>query len=287
MYSQAAAAYIESLRVRRLSANTIRAYRDHLIRLGQHLGHDPLTATPEELAAWAAGLKRLRPESHRQEISRTRSFYRWALNEQMIAQDPSRRLPNLRVPRPVPRPIAEAALEMALRLAPPRIHPWLVLAAFAGLRATEIAHLEREDVLDTATPPVLIVRGKGGRQRVVPLNETVIHALRAHGMPRTGPVFLRYDGQPGPNHPWVISEKANEFLHSIGVPETLHQLRHRFGTVIYQQTQDLRLVQELLGHASPTTTAGYAAFSRARAIEAVRALDENGPNNPVGPRPSG
>lgn len=61
-------------------------------------------------------------------------------------------------------------------------------------------------------------------------------------------------------------------MHDCGFPETLHQLRHRFGTGTYHATRDLRVVQELMGHSSPVTTAGYAAFDNPDAVAAVQAL---------------
>jgi len=74
----------------------------------------------------------------------------------------------------------------------------------------------------------------------------------------------------------VISHVANRHLAECGAGCTLHQLRHRFGSVLYQQTRDLRMVQELLGHADPATTAGYAAWDRAAAAGAVAALPAPG-----------
>jgi integrase/recombinase XerC len=96
--------------------------------------------------------------------------------------------------------------------------------------------------------------------------------LRMAGMPHTGYVFRRHDGRRGPLEPWTVSHLANRHLRQCGIDATLHQLRHRFGTVLYQQTHDLRLVQELMGHADPATTAGYAAYDRSGAADAVEAL---------------
>jgi integrase len=91
-------------------------------------------------------------------------------------------------------------------------------------------------------------------------------------MPHSGWVFRRADGRPGPNSPAVVSKVANTHLRDCGTDATLHQLRHRFASALYAQTQDLRLVQEMLGHASPETTAGYAAWNRTGASEAVNLL---------------
>ena len=85
-------------------------------------------------------------------------------------------------------------------------------------------------------------------------------------------MFRRHDGQSGPNTPHTVSRLSNEHLHACGLPATLHQLRHRFGTETYRYKRDLRMVQDLLGHADPATTAGYAAYLNVDAAAAVEHL---------------
>ena len=148
----------------------------------------------------------------------------------------------------------------------------LVLAAYEGCRAVELARLDRADVLDTADPPVLIVHGKGDKERLLPLAPAVLDELRRYGMPKQGPVFPRRDGQVGHNTATRISNIVSEYLHDQHLPMTLHQCRHRFATDAYRASHDLRLVQELLGHANPATTAGYAAFAPADAVTVVDRL---------------
>ena len=156
----------------------------------------------------------------------------------------------------------------------------MMAAAWCGLRAKEIALLRRECVLDTGRPPVLLVAAdatKGRTERVVPLSGFVLSELALAGLPGSGWAFRRRDGQHGPNTPGLVSKIANEYLRSCGVNATLHQLRHRFGTQAYAGTRDLLVVQGLMGHANPSTTAGYAAYADADAAAAVEAI-------PVPPR---
>jgi site-specific recombinase XerC len=70
----------------------------------------------------------------------------------------------------------------------------------------------------------------------------------------------------------MVSQLANQHLHACGSAATLHQLRHWFGTETYRARRDLRVVQELLGHASPMSTAGYAAYDQADQVAVVSAL---------------
>ena len=100
----------------------------------------------------------------------------------------------------------------------------------------------------------------------------VLAELRTAGLPHNGWVFRRRDGGHGPNAPWTVSHLANQHLADCGADATLHQLRHRFGSSLYKETRDLRLVQDLLGHRSPETTAGYAAWDQRGAAAAVELL---------------
>lgn len=91
-------------------------------------------------------------------------------------------------------------------------------------------------------------------------------------LPRRGWVYPRRDGRPGHISAGSVSQLCNAHLSACGLQETMHQLRHRFGTATYAATRDLRVVQELLGHGSPATTAIYTAHSNPDAVRAVNAI---------------
>jgi integrase len=265
--------HLDHCRLRNLRPGTIYQRGRALVRLRRALdGPELLDVDHEVMAGWYSALD-LTPEARATELSHVRTFYRWALLEGLIESDPTLRLVRPRIPRRIPRPIGDDDLARALEGAPERVRPWLFLAAYSGLRACEIAGLRRRDVLDDADPPVIVVTdGKGGKQRVVPLAARVLAELRVSGLPPSGWLFSRADGKPGPLKPWSISGHANRSLRELGIPATLHQLRHHFGTSLYRSTHDLRLTQEVMGHASPVTTAGYAAWSPTEAAVAVEAL---------------
>lgn len=271
----AVAEHLRWCKLRNLRAGTIEQRRRALTRLECALAPTPLIdATERQLADWYAALADVvQPESRATELSHVRQFYRWCVLDGRRADDPTRRLMRPRIGRRVPRPISEGDLEIALAGASDRVRPWLVLAGFCGLRAMEISQLRREDVMDRQTSPVImIIDGKGGKDRVVPLAPLVIRELYRQDLPARGHLFLRFDGQPGPLPPHAISKYANTALRSLGIEATLHQLRHRFATKTYEAIGDLRVVQELLGHSSPTTTSSYAAHSEAKAVSAVMAV---------------
>jgi integrase len=265
------------LAMRRLSAHTIYDRSRVLHRLRVALPVPLLEATEDHLTQWRESLSHLSGHAIATYCGHAQQFYRWAAAEGLIAASPAERLAMPHRPRRLPRPIGEDDLMTALASAPPRVRPWLVLAGWCGLRAREIAYLRREDICDRNIPPVLMVSemaAKGGRERIIPLSAFVLAELAAARLPLSGWAFPRVDGQSGPNRPWVVSRLCNEVLHEAGVAATLHQLRHRFATQVYRAGHDLRTVQELLGHASPATSAGYAAWDPGGGAAAVESLPQ-------------
>ena len=257
---------------------TIAARRRALRRMAAALGISLLEASHADLAAWRASLA-VGPGTVAACVSHAIQFYAWTAASGLTDGNPALGLPAPKLGRRLPRPIGEADLFAAVGGAPPRIRPWLILAGWAGLRAKEIALLRRENVYEDARPPALLIAHnatKGHRERTVPLCAFAREALLEHGLPARGWVFRRADGQPGPNAPWRVSQAANRYLHDHGFPETLHQLRHRFGTQAYAVDHDLRLVQELLGHRRPETTAGYAAWNQNAAAGVIEKLPAPG-----------
>ncbi len=226
---------------------------------------------PDDLHAWQITLGVLAPNTRKSYVSHVREFYGWAAANSIIPANPAAVLIMPKVPAGLPRPIGERALELALAHAPLRIRVWLELAAYDGLRAGEIAAIERPDVMETADPAGLFVHGKGRRERVVPLSATPLASMFELGMPRHGRLFRLLNGHPVSAN--YVSQRTNNYLHGIGILETLHQLRHRFGTQALGVSGNLREVQELMGHASPKTTAIYTYVNPKESARTVAAID--------------
>jgi integrase/recombinase XerC len=136
----------------------------------------------------------------------------------------------------------------------------------------EIAGLNSGDVLEHLEPAVIVVtHGKGDKPRVIPVAPVVITALHAHGLSAYGPVFRDEFGDA--LKPWKISQMLRAHMYGCGVNASAHQLRHSYGTEMYRRSGgDLRMVQDLMGHASPVTTAGYAAWDQNKAAAVVATL---------------
>ncbi len=273
----------EHLLYMRLNGRSWRAMycrRRGVVLLAECLGDDPATATYERLLAWQ--LHRL------QSVSLTtvswdtgiiRPYYRWLHEHGLRPDNPAARLPKAPVPRGVPRPMPEDRVALAIANAPRRVLPWLLLAGWSGLRAKEIAALEVTDFTVDETGAVWVrVVGKGSHVRVAPVPAWAWDWIGPL-LPASGPCWARERGT-GPVTPRIVSGASNDYLHKLGIPDTLHSLRHRAGTLTYRATRDIRLTQELLGHATARTTELYTRVEPGDIAAAVGAL----PPPPTTPR---
>ncbi len=224
----------------------------------------------------------LAPNSRYAWLSHLHCFYTWAADEDLIVKIPTRGIARPKISRGLPRPIADDDLAVALARAWPEMRAMLCLAAYQGLRCKEIAGLAREDVLEDRSPAVLIVKdGKGGHQRILPMHPETLSALRQLPMPKAGWIFLRQreraaNGRHCYDAAHEVSLEIVAYFRRLQIPASAHMLRHWFGTSVYASTRDLRVTQELMGHASPTTTAVYTKWSPEAAATAVTGLRVDG-----------
>lgn len=203
-------------------------------------------------------------------ISTLHCFYGWGVSKGYLTTDPTEEIRRPKLRRLLPRPVSDEHHAVALRCAGPQMVTWLRLMSFAGLRVSEVATLARDDVLINENR--LRILGKGQTERLIPIHHSVATALCFPSLPSRGPIFRRGDGRAFTGE--RVSQVTGYYLRSVGVDATAHQFRHWFGTKLYIATRDLRLVQELMGHASPITTAGYTAFASAEADGAVGGLPD-------------
>lgn len=250
-WHEAFAGFRRTLRAAGRSEQTIYLRGRHLETLRRAvvpLG--PFEVEETHLEQWLSN-PRWSIETRRSHRSSVRVFYAWAHRRGLVESDPTLNLPAIRPALPRPRPAPDHALLAALRSSDPRVRLAVRLGAEAGLRRGEIVKVHARDVMEDLTGHSLIVHGKGGRLRVVPLNDSLARKLRravAHG----GFAF------PGDDNGHLSPGWLGKLV-SRALPEgvTPHALRHRFATRAYGASRDVFAVQELLGHASPETTRRY------------------------------
>ncbi len=253
---------------------TIKVRRMHMQYLTDFLGRDPVDAMERELEAWQDSLPL---DQLRYKTAMVRPYYVYLHQRGYRADNPAALLVSPRKKRGIPRPIAFEAMQRAILYAPSaRIQAWLILAAYAGLRAEEIAYLAITcfEPLPGGGVFIRLTHTKGDYPRVTALPawawEMIKPALHTEGL-----CFRRERGT-GPVTAQQVSQQCNDWLHKSGTRSTLHTLRHWAGTEGIEN-EDVRVVQEFLGHTSPATTAIYTQVQPkriARMVERFRRLDD-------------
>jgi integrase/recombinase XerC len=192
-----------------------------------------------------------------------------------------------RIGKSLPKPIHMAAarrLADADERAGESRDPWIwardaaVMALLygSGLRISEALSLKRRDVPLPGAGDVLVVTGKGSKTRMVPVLQNVLALIRdyvavcPHSLPPEGPIFVGARG--GPLSPRIIQLTMERLRGALGLPDsaTPHALRHSFATHLLSRGGDLRAIQELLGHASLSTTQIYTGIDSERLLEVYR-----------------
>lgn len=251
--------HLTDLRKENQRPRSIRERRLAVLRVARCLGHPLAEATREELAAWQSDrLEKLKPAGMHNEVVHVSRYLGWLHDTDRLGGDnPARALIRpKKVNQRLPHPMPDADISRALHSAVQPVHVWIALAAFCGLRCMEIGPLSREDIIDGVSTYLRII-GKGDKERIVPLPESLRAELASGPFNATGHLFSRMDGKGGPPSAMRVSERINDHLHAHGVALTAHALRHRFGTKLYEVTRDPFYVAEVMGHASTDTTRGY------------------------------
>ncbi len=241
-YSATIDAYVRHLTARGLSPATITLRRSFVARWAASADGDDVL---ESMTEWMAEHPDWSPQTRACAAASLRSWLRWAERTGMDVPDPAL-IDVPRVPTRSPRPISDDAIMTALACCDEQTAVMVLLGREAGLRRAEIAQVHTDD-LDGDR---LIVHGKGGKDRVVPLSPMLVDALSRH--PR-GWVFPRPSDPSQHLTPRAVGAAITRALPSA----TAHQLRHTFATAAYANTRDIMAVSALLGHASVATTQGY------------------------------
>jgi integrase/recombinase XerD len=247
--------YRAQMRRRALSDGTIEIRMSVARRWCEHVEpFGPVTA--DDVNDWLDTLEPIEPSTRYALVSHLHAFYVWSQRAGLTDTDPTVLVERPRVKQRLPRPIHPTDLDVALLTAGAEMRVALLLAATSGLRCCEIARLRWDDVHDGRAR----VLGKGSRERVVPVHSETVRALEH--VSRSGVHVLEGWQSAHRSNPGLgVSRRANAHLRSLGITATMHALRHYAGTEALRSSGgNLRQVQQLLGHASPATSALYAAI---------------------------
>lgn len=283
---------------RRMSALTVAAYRGDVGRflafLAGHLGGPPSLAAlarleVRDVRAFMAARRAegVSSRSLMRALAAARSFARFLERTRKGKVGALAAVRSPKVARTLPKPIgivpAKRLADAELRAGENR-EPWIfgrdaaVLALLygSGLRISEALGLKRQEVPEPGKGDVIVVTGKGNKARMVPVLRHVLDlvaayvALCPYGLPADGPLFVGTRG--GPLSPRIVQLAMERLRGALGLPDsaTPHALRHSFATHLLARGGDLRAIQELLGHASLSTTQIYTAVDAERLLEVYR-----------------
>ncbi|WAC58771.1 site-specific tyrosine recombinase XerD [Brevundimonas sp. SL130] len=285
-------AFLEMMAVERdASPHTLSAYGRDLADAEAALSDAGglMKADAAALEVWFADLSRrgLSAATAARRRSSARQFYRFALAEGWRTDDPSRRLDAPKQGRPLPKLLsrdeidrllaASAARDAAAGL---RLVALVEMAYASGLRVSELLGLKVEAV--RRDPAYLIVRGKGGKERLAPLNTAAREAIKAWLIARDAkrkpetpdsPWLFPSSGRTGHLTPRRFAQLLDEAALVAGIDPTRvspHVLRHAFATHLLEGGADLRVVQTLLGHADIATTQIYTHVATDRLAQVVQ-----------------
>lgn len=276
---------------RRLAGLTLDAYerdtRQFLKFLTGHLGGpaciaDIRTLKPADLRAFLAARRRegAGARSLGRHLAGIRSFLRFLERKGLVNAAGAGAVRSPRQPKSLPKPLLpDQAVHLVETGASLREEAWIgardtaVLALLygCGLRISEALGLTPADLPEGAT--ALRITGKGGKTRLVPLLAVVLEAVRQYRslcpFPLAAQEPLFRGARGGPLQPAIIQRQMQKLRGALGLPETAtpHALRHSFATHLLSGGGDLRTIQELLGHASLSTTQVYTGVDSTRLLE--------------------
>ncbi|WP_295195980.1 site-specific tyrosine recombinase XerD [uncultured Brevundimonas sp.] len=285
-------AFLEMMAVERdASPHTLSAYGRDLADAEMALSDAGglMKADAEAVEAWFADLSRrgLSAATAARRRSSARQFYRFALAEGWRIDDPSRRLDAPKQGRSLPKVLSRAEIDALLAASAARdaaaglrLVALVEMAYASGLRVSELLGLKVEAV--RRDPAYLIVRGKGGKDRLAPLNAAAREAIKAWLVARDArrkpeapdsPWLFPSSGRTGHLTPRRFAQLLDEAAITAGIDPARvspHVLRHAFATHLLEGGADLRVVQTLLGHVDIATTQIYTHVATDRLAQVVQ-----------------
>ena len=243
---------------------TCDARRQHLMHLAKRVrAGSPWDVSLDALKEYTAA-QSWAIETRRGRRTTLVQFWRWGVEVGHTDTVVAEGLPKIKIAPAKARPAPDRVYHEAVASAKPRERLMLRLAAEVGMRRAEVAQVHTDDLMEDLVGHSLIVHGKGGRERIVPLPASIGRTLADV---EKGYVF------PGADHGHLSPRYVCKLLTEL-MPDgwTMHTLRHRFATRLYALRSDLLMVQEALGHANPNTTRRYIQYDRGRMRAAMEEL---------------
>ena len=265
---------IQDMQLRNYSPKTIKDYVNFLARFARHFRRSPAVLTAEHARQYQLHLleKKVSWSTFNQSVCALRFLYGTTLGRKDIPE----RLPFGKKPRRIPTVLSRDEVLTFLQCIPSRKHRMVLTTMYAtGMRVGEAVRLGVADI-DSRRMTILVSRGKGNQQRLVPLSPQLLTELRLFWKTHRNPHWL-FPGRPPaqPLSPEVIEHSCRQARARAGLKRRFHThvLRHTFATELLEAGVDLFSIQKILGHRALSTTATYTHVRRSHLQAACRSLD--------------
>jgi integrase/recombinase XerD len=265
---------IEDMQLRNMSPETIKGYVGYVSQFARHFGRSPEVLTPEHAREYQLHLLRRKVSwsTFTQSICALRFLYGTTLGRKDFVE----RLPYGKKPKRIPVVLSRDEIVKLLQCIPSRKQRMVLTTMYAtGLRVGEAVQLSVNDI-DSCRMTILVSRGKGNKQRLVPLSPKLLTELRLFWQTHRNPVWLFPSRLPDRHLGIAVVEKScTKARHRAGLTRrfSTHSLRHTFATELLEAGVDLFSIQKILGHQSLCTTARYTHVRRSHLQEACQSLD--------------
>ena len=266
--------FIQDLQLRNRAPDTIDAYVHQVARFAQHFGRSPEELGPEELRQYQLHLlgRKVSWSTYNQCVCALRFLYGATLGRPELMV----RLPYGRRPKKLPVVLSQGEVLELLRWVRSRRNRVVLTTMYAtGMRVREASQLGVADI-DSRRMTILVRRGKGNKQRLVPLSAKLLTELRAWWATHRNPIWLFPSSRPDrPLGESCVQKACQVAVARAGLKAgtCTHALRHTFATELLEAGVDLLTIQKILGHTSLNTTAIYTHVRRDHLQAVAQVLD--------------
>ena len=265
---------IDDLRIRNRAHSTIQVYVAHVARFAQHFGRSPEQMGPEEVRQYQLHL--LEQKVSWSNFNQAASALRFLYGTTLRRPEDIPRISYGRRPKRLPVVLSREEVMELLACITNRKHRMVLTTMYAtGMRVAEATALSVRDV-DSQRMSILVARGKGNKQRLVPLSHTLLLELRLWWRAHRNPHWMFPGSRPDrPLHHSTIQRSWKGAVRHVGLkkPACTHSLRHTFATELLEGGIDLLTIQKILGHTSVRTTAKYTHVRRDHLQATCQVLD--------------
>lgn len=269
--------------VRRSSENTVKAYMKDIRRFFECIQKSPKDVTRSDIEKFVKDLSKgqitggnVTETTISRYISSLKTIFDYLQLIGMVSENPTERVRHPRLRKKIPNFLTSEEVKLILNAYDEdkelKYKTIILILYFCGLRVSELCNLRLEDI-SFYPPYIKVVMGKGNKDRLVPINESIIPILEKY-VAKHEPKIYFVENKGNPVHPSTVFRIVKRAAKRAGITKHIHPhtLRHSFATHLIMNNVNVKIVQELLGHANLSTTSIYLHVADKEKFDAVKKL---------------